>query len=454
MSWKGRLKKGLWILLLGLIGCGVVQVEGRWLRPPEATATVQARRALQETAPLGWLAYIQDGDLHVKALPDGQPRRLTDDGRNREPRWSPSGRWLAFRKGEDELWAISPDAGVSRRIDGRVGAFVWSPITDTLAYVLEDRILRLYHPPTGRIVVQWKTATGRIGGIAWQPGGQFLAMEYEYPSVEGQPGLWEILLLSADGSSTQVLFQGDGTIAGWTPDGRFLFLWNGLRSAPSIAADGVPVLAVAASAGPGGGASAQLVLPDFSLAYRDFIAFHPAETLRLAFVMGGGRETWRSKALWVGQLGLFLEGQLITPPSLVAISPAWSPDGQQLAFVGMPDSGGQVILEEEPLRRFLHQRRIYVYRAGQIERLTDDPFYRDEYPQWSADGRFLLFARLDHQSRASLWLIPAEGGTPRLVVESLSPSPGWLGNYGRIGWEALYDWWKGPPREERPPSLP
>ncbi|MDW8185207.1 MAG: hypothetical protein RMM07_08125 [Anaerolineae bacterium] len=290
-----------------------MQVEGRWLRPLEATATAQARRALQETAPLGQLAYIQDGDLYVKALPDGPPRRLTDDGRNREPRWSPSGRWLAFRKGEEELWAISPDAGVSRWIDQQVGAFAWYPVTDTLAYVLEDQILHLYHPPTGRIVVQWRAPTSRIGGIAWQPGGRFLAMEYEYPPTEGQSGSWEIFLLSADGSSAQVLFQGDGTIAGWTPDGRFLFLWSGLRSAPSIAVDGVPALTVAAPASPGGGASARLVLPAFSLAYRDFIAFHPAETLRLAFVTGGDQETWQNKALWVGQLGPFLEGQLITP---------------------------------------------------------------------------------------------------------------------------------------------
>jgi hypothetical protein len=38
---------------------------------------------------------VQDGDLWIEDLPDGAPHRITSGADTREPRWSPSGRWLA-----------------------------------------------------------------------------------------------------------------------------------------------------------------------------------------------------------------------------------------------------------------------------------------------------------------------------------------------------------------------
>ena len=46
-----------------------------------------------------------------KRLPDGAPQRITDDGVNSEPLWSPSGRWLAFRKLDSQLWLYSLATG-------------------------------------------------------------------------------------------------------------------------------------------------------------------------------------------------------------------------------------------------------------------------------------------------------------------------------------------------------
>ena len=51
--------------------------------------------------------------------------------------------------------------------------------------------------------------------------------------------------------------------------------------------------------------------------------------------------------------------------------------------------------------------------------LTDDPSTCDEHPQWSADGAHLLFVRLDEADRASLWIVPAQGGQPLLVAENV-----------------------------------
>ena len=54
---------------------------------------------------LGKIAYIQGGDIWVKELPDGAPMRLTTDGVNGAPHWSPSGEWLTFTRGAGGPWA-------------------------------------------------------------------------------------------------------------------------------------------------------------------------------------------------------------------------------------------------------------------------------------------------------------------------------------------------------------
>jgi Tol biopolymer transport system component len=84
-----------------------------------ALATQVATLAISASRPtpsLVKLAYLRGGDIWVKALPDGEPQRVTTDARSGVPRWSPSGEWLAFRKGEiGAMWARVREGG-SRRI--------------------------------------------------------------------------------------------------------------------------------------------------------------------------------------------------------------------------------------------------------------------------------------------------------------------------------------------------
>jgi Tol biopolymer transport system component len=94
----------------------------------------------------------------------------------------------------------------------------------------------------------------------------------------------------------------------------------------------------------------------------------------------------------------------------------------------------------------LMQRRIWMTDvAGEAQpvRLTEGATYREERPLWSADGSHLLFARMDAKGRASLWLMAVAGGTPRQMVDELTPAPDPVDSYGHIDWEALFDWWRG-----------
>jgi hypothetical protein len=130
----------------------------------------------------------------------------------------------------------------------------------------------------------------------------------------------------------------------------------------------------------------------------------------------------------------------------------------------MPDL--EAGLEGEALRMSLLPRDLWLFElqanapigSKQARQFTSDPEFRDERPEWSQDGKYLLFPRLDSASNASLWLKPVDGGEPIPVVDSLASGIDWFGNYGYIDWDAYFDWWQPPaaaPDEYPPlPDLP
>ncbi len=81
---------------------------------------------------------------HIWLVPtDGSapPRQFTSgEGKDRAPRWSPDGRWLAFtsnRDKQDQLYLISVDGGEARQLtsgEGQPGPAVWSPAGTMIAY--------------------------------------------------------------------------------------------------------------------------------------------------------------------------------------------------------------------------------------------------------------------------------------------------------------------------------
>jgi len=421
--------------------------------PPTQVATL-AVPAPTPTPSLGKLAYVQGGDIWVKALPDGEPQCLTTDGRNQEPRWSPSGEWLAFRK-EAQVWLVQADGNASHPLweGGPVSTFAWSPAEDRLAYVAGSGVLRLetIHAdgtdPATLLIPLSICALGQLGRIAWSPDGAWIAYEW----LERQPdqpltyqGLWKV---SADGKEQTELYasgmpeKGVALLAGWSPDGQHILFWQGDILSASLQADGVPLYSLPA----GGGEPIKLV--DAALVHDDFVAPAPQGD-GLAVAAGEYRATWTSKGVAVvGVDG----GELVwlTDESVAAFSPAWSPDGVHLAYVAMPDRGD--LVGGEDARLGMMERRIWVVNAQgkpQPQQFTDDPAYRDERPLWSADGSHPLFARLDAEGRASLWLIPARDGDPHRVVDELGPFSGpasdWFGYYGHVEWDPLFDWWRGP----------
>ncbi len=397
-------------------------------------------------ADLGILAYVQGGDVWILRLPGGEPLRLTTDGHNSEPRWSPSGAWLAYRNGESRVWLYHLDDGESWPIhDGRaVESFGWSSLDDRVAYSSGSELFVEDADGSARTIVlpqglpgPGRGAQGRVGGFAWGPTGEWIAYEWREDLAEGSPSYRGIWVVSPDGGVRGDAFQGDGTIAGWSADGQHILFWEGMFGSSSLAADGLRLLAVP----PEGGEP--ITIARVMLPHSDFVAVDPSSPARLAVISGGGRDVWTEKELALATLPAG-EWRALSLPGQAASSPSWSADGERIAYSAMPvhEPGAG-----EPVRRALMQRRIWIVDVGTgaLRQLTDDDAYRDERPLWSGDRTTILFARLDGDDRASLWLTPAEGGEAEQIVDELTPTPDWFGYYGHIEWDLLFDWWRGSP---------
>lgn len=86
------------------------------------------------------------------------------------------------------------------------------------------------------------------------------------------------------------------------------------------------------------------------------------------------------------------------------ISPAFSPDGKQVAFAWDGEKGGNFDIY------------VKLVGAGAPLRLTSSPV--DEYePSWSPDARYIAFCR-DFSDHAEIWMVPALGGAERKLAES------------------------------------
>jgi Tol biopolymer transport system component len=90
--------------------------------------------------------------------------------------------------------------------------------------------------------------------------------------------------------------------------------------------------------------------------------------------------------------------------------PVWSPDGGRLAY-GSSMTGGAISIvpvDSGPPRVLMDPAR----SGGLL----------GETPLWSADGKSVFFRSHDSRGNASIWAIPAAGGTPKRLVTFDDPS--------------------------------
>ena len=278
----------------------------------------------------GCLGDGSDGSVDGSRVEDGS---MTVSWTDNLPLYSPDGGWVAVVGFRDGRWAVSA---------GPVGADA-----------------------------KWITSSGHgDGGVAWSPDGSRLVYfrltkdSYELGMDWGTP-LWResegLYVVKRDGSDARRLTDGDDVSPCWSADGETIVFERWADSDPSgvyaVDADGgEPRLLARPAANPACSPSGSTV------AYED-----GTDTIRTLDLAGKTR-----RMLAVRE---------------AASTPAWSPDGNRVAFYAVAGPGHWDSRWDIPLERL----EIYLVNADGtgLRRLTRNTNI-DAMPVWTHDGRVVF----------------------------------------------------------------
>lgn len=170
------------------------------------------------------------GDIFTVPKKQGPTRNLTQTPgiHERNVRWSPDGRWIAYisdKTGREEVYLIPQDgSGPARQLtkggDTYKYNLVWSP--DSQKILWDDRAFRLSYVEinTGNVVEVVKAKAWEIDSYAWSPDSRWIA--YAKPEVEGMTRLY---LYSVETKKTYEVTDAWHNSYGpaFSSDGRYLF---------------------------------------------------------------------------------------------------------------------------------------------------------------------------------------------------------------------------------------
>ena len=415
---------------LTLVGCAFGQIASR-----ERLAQDAACPGLP-AGELGSVAYVRSGALRVVDVGSCTRHLLVTKGAHAPVRWSPDGRWIAFRSAA----VIAAGGGeVLHPLGNQVPQWdwEWSPASDEIAAVDAGGGVVIGGPGMGarQLLPDGWGATS----LAFDPSGTRLAVARFLTS--GKPpnyrvvdqGVWIVNV--ATGVAEEVNRTPNGQLAtpimaGWSPSGGWVLFWSDFQNSASIAADGLPLEAVPAEGGPTVTIASTLVFLDFLSACGS----------GLVVTDGGDRYVNVGKRLISVDPTSWGFVELTHDPSRGWFWPACSPNARWVAATAAPSV--------YPKRFGQDPRSIWLIAAdgsGGL-RLTDTTDGADELPRWSPDGRYVLFVRrgLSWQAAGSLYLAqidPTSGRKASLFgpIARLGPGGGY---YGHSVWSETTDWYR------------
>ncbi len=170
------------------------------------------------------------GELFTAPAEHGDVRNLTNTpgARERDPAWSPDGKWIAYlsdKSGEYELHVIgsdgkSPDRQVTR--GGHTFRFqpVWSPDSKKLAFSDKTRTLWWCDVASGALTRVDKSDEAEIGDYVWSGDSRWIAYARQEPN-----NFRRVMLYALDGGKITPVSTGmtDDFSPAFDPDGRWLY---------------------------------------------------------------------------------------------------------------------------------------------------------------------------------------------------------------------------------------
>jgi Tol biopolymer transport system component len=187
-----------------------------------------------------WLVYqtfVPREELFViRSDGTGGRQLLSGKLRDRQPRFSPDGKRIAFysnRQGKYDLWIVNADGSQLEPVklipDRPAKHPIWSPTGLLIVCDLEENaaLVDLGQPSDARHAQLLPRAPGGLGFSAssWSADGRWLAGSLHQPDGVQLPGV--VLYSLEDRRYSQVAARGDG--ATWLSDSRHLLYWDGDR---------------------------------------------------------------------------------------------------------------------------------------------------------------------------------------------------------------------------------
>ncbi|HEY6332038.1 MAG TPA: S41 family peptidase [Blastocatellia bacterium] len=182
------------------------------------------------------IVFSIHGEIFTAPVDEGDLRQITDNpARDKEPRYSPDGKWIAFisdRSGREEIYVTAADgAGEPDKItdlDSLKFAFSWSPDSKEIAYTTSDYKVRKYGIETKQTTELASSKWGQISEPVWSPDGKWIAFSRaEYTQTSSV-----FLIPSSGGAEKKVSTDSFSEVnPRFSPDGTKLFF---------IRIDGVP----------------------------------------------------------------------------------------------------------------------------------------------------------------------------------------------------------------------
>lgn len=461
--------RGLRVLITVALGVALVLAASgcnQAADTPPASSSPPPAPGRQAAAAPGRLAYLKGADVYIEE--EGKPPiRVTQDGQNIGPVWSPDGQWLLYVKRDvtnARLWVVRPDGTDSQPVDLERAvpytwtAVSWSPSGKSLAYITMDvvgrvrelRVADFTAAGPGQPRQIYYTDEG-VRALAWSPDEQQIALTAGSNRAQSHEPARLVIVPAAGGDPFEILQWPRQTMDAeaipnhlavelmaltWSPGGSWLTFMGMPQTPPET---GVGLYMMPPELVAGGAADGDVnpfgraqgvatVLP-----YPSWVVWAPGGE-QVAVVEGRTRDGGINKAITLLTPGTPAQRQVVTPEGEVDRDPAWSPDGKRLAVSRTRNTG-----KEDPS---VTAGEIWIMdpASGQQTQITDGTAGADWYPRWSADGRSLVWVRFKDDV-ATLMSAPADGSAPaRALVTNVDAPPG---RFGVIWSDAVFSYHPG-----------